>query len=98
MAGDRHGDGLGAAERAGLLHADADLAGAELAEEDRGDLLRQPLEEEEARGSHEVLEALADLLVVERILDPVGAGRPPDVGPEREVEQDLLSDLPFPDG
>src|SRR5688572_17525253 len=93
---DGHRDGARAAERAGLLDADDDAAGPGLLQEDLGDLAGQPLEEAVLRLPDELLDPLADGLVVEGVLDAVGPRGAAGVGEEGQVEDDLLADLPLP--
>ena len=71
-------------------------AHAELRDDELRDALGQRLDELELRLAYEGEQALGDLLVVDRVVDPIAARGFADVGRHFEIDDDGLFDATFP--
>src|SRR6056297_3477818 len=93
---DAHADVARAPDRPGLVEGHLDTGHVELGADDRGDAFREGLDQLEAGALDELDEPLRDRFVVQRVLDAVGGGRPPDVRRDLEIDADGLADAALP--
>ena len=88
-----------AADRAGLVDPHAHPGDAEFIAHDPGNALGQRFHELKAGVADELLHALGDRLVIERVLDAVACRRFTNIGRHLQIDRYGLANpaLPFPD-